>query len=78
MSGQGLCTAAGKPGYLTCSICTGRGLMREFLSLQKSEVIITRMDFITYSNHAHQICVPLEVPKQALCLMPKLCSTYLQ
>ena len=52
VSGQGLCIAAGKTGYLTCSICTGRGLMREFLSLKKSEVIVTRVDFTTSLNHA--------------------------
>ena len=52
MSGQGLCIAAGKTGYLIYYVCTRRGLMREFLSLKKSEVIITRVDFTTYLNHA--------------------------
>ena len=35
MTAQGLCIAPDKPGYLMCSVCTGRGLMREFLSLKK-------------------------------------------
>ena len=35
MTAQGLCIAPHKPGYLMCSVCTGRGLMREFLSLGK-------------------------------------------
>ena len=36
MTAQGLCIAPDKPGYLICSVCTGRRLMREFLSLKKS------------------------------------------